>query len=176
MRVVLRDRPSDSTVFAQRLCCLAGVGSGACLAESGRAHRPGRLPKPTFVVNGDHQLVVCIEEITMSLWRPDATFYPSPKMAMQAPPEKLAYVAMLNRNANNRHDALGVVDLDPASSGYSRLVGQLDMPNAGDELHHFGWNACSACLCPYAPHPHVERRYLIVPGLRSSRIHIIDTK
>ena len=33
------------------------------------------------------------------------------------------------------------------------------MPNAGDELHHFGWNACSAALCPYAPHPHVERRY-----------------
>jgi selenium-binding protein 1 len=26
------------------------------------------------------------------------------------------------------------------------------------------------------PLPHVERRYLIVPGLRSSRIHVIDTK
>jgi selenium-binding protein 1 len=50
------------------------------------------------------------------------------------------------------------------------------MPNAGDELHHFGWNACSSALCPYAPHPHVERRYLVVPGLRSSRIHILDTK
>ena len=43
-------------------------------------------------------------------------------------------------------------------------------------LHHFGWNACSAALCPYAPHPHIERRYLVVPGLRSSRIYIIDTK
>jgi selenium-binding protein 1 len=50
------------------------------------------------------------------------------------------------------------------------------MPNSGDELHHFGWNACSSCLCPFAPHAHVERRYLIVPGLRSSRIHILDTK
>ena len=50
------------------------------------------------------------------------------------------------------------------------------MPNAGDELHHFGWNACSAALCPSAPHPHVERRYLLVPGLRSSRIHVVDTK
>ena len=50
------------------------------------------------------------------------------------------------------------------------------MPKAGDELHHFGWNACSSALCPYSPHPHVERRYLVVPGLRSSRIHIIDTK
>ena len=50
------------------------------------------------------------------------------------------------------------------------------MPHAGDELHHFGWNACSSCLCPYAPHPHMERRYLVVPGINSSRIHILDTK
>ena len=50
------------------------------------------------------------------------------------------------------------------------------MPNTGDELHHFGWNACSSCLCPNAPHAHAERRYLVVPGLRSSRIHILDTK
>ena len=50
------------------------------------------------------------------------------------------------------------------------------MPKFGDELHHFGWNACSSALCPYAPHPHVERRYLVVPGIRSSRVHIVDTK
>ena len=48
----------------------------------------------------------------------------------------------------------------------------LPLTQTGDELHHFGWNACSSCLCPYVPHPHMERRYLIVPGLRSSRIHI----
>jgi len=112
----------------------------------------------------------------MPLWKPDPTFYPSPTLAMQAPPEKLAYVAMLNANGNGKPDALGVVDLDPSSTGYARIVGRVDMPNAGDELHHFGWNACSACLCPYAPHPHVERRYLIVPGIKSSRIHIVDTK
>lgn len=34
----------------------------------------------------------------------------------------------------------------------------------------------SACLCPHAPHPHVERRYLVMPGINSSRIHIVDTK
>src|SRR4029450_7267160 len=50
------------------------------------------------------------------------------------------------------------------------------MPHTGDELHHFGWNACSSCLCPYAPHPHMERRYLVVPGINSSRIHVLDTK
>jgi methanethiol oxidase len=97
-------------------------------------------------------------------------------MAMEATPEKLAYVVMVNGKENGRHDALGVVDVDSASSTYGSLVGQLEMPNAGDELHHFGWNACSACLCPHAPHPHIERRYLVVPGIHSSRIHIIDTK
>src|SRR6058998_2023617 len=112
----------------------------------------------------------------MALWRPDPSFYPSPKMAMQAPAEKLAFVVMLNAKNNGRPDALGVVDVEQGSSGYGQIVGRVDMPNAGDELHHFGWNACSACLCPQAPHPHVERRYLIVPGLRSSRIHILDTK
>ena len=69
-----------------------------------------------------------------------------------------------------------MVDVDPASASYGQIVGRVDMPNAGDELHHFGWNACSSCLCPYSPHAHMERRYLVVPGLRSSRIHIIDTK
>src|SRR5207253_7147552 len=73
-------------------------------------------------------------------------------------------------------DAIAVVDVNPTSESYSTIINTLDMPNTGDELHHFGWNACSSCLCPNAPHPHVERRYLIVPGLRSSRLHIIDTK
>jgi selenium-binding protein 1 len=96
-------------------------------------------------------------------------------MAMKAPPEKLAFVAAFDP-ARQRPDAMAVVDVEPGSSNYSRIVGTVDMPNTGDELHHFGWNACSSCLCPNAPHPHVERRYLVVPGLRSSRIHILDTK
>lgn len=111
----------------------------------------------------------------MAGWTPDPTFYPSPRMAMGAPPETLAYVALFNVSGE-RPDALGVVDVDPQSPDYGTLVGCLAMPGVGDELHHFGWNACSSALCPYAPHPHVERRYLVVPGLRSSRIHIVDTK
>jgi methanethiol oxidase len=112
----------------------------------------------------------------MTLMRPDPTFYPSPAMAMKAPPERLAYVTLLNVNGNGKRDAMGVIDLEPASSEYGTLVGQVDFPNGDNELHHFGWNACSACLCPQAPHAHMERRYLIVPGIGSSRIHILDTK
>jgi selenium-binding protein 1 len=105
---------------------------------------------------------------------PDQTFYPSPTMAMQAPVETLAYVALLNPDPT-ANDAVAVLDVDPASRGYGAETARVDMPQAGDELHHFGWNACSSCLCPNAPHPHMQRRYLVVPGMRSSRIHILDT-
>ena len=112
----------------------------------------------------------------MPKWKPDSTFYASPKLASEAPPEEIAYVAMLNPKHEGKPDALGVVDVNPASSSYGRLISQVDFPNADNELHHFGWNACSSHLCPYAPHAHVERRYLVVPGTNSSRIHIVDTK
>jgi selenium-binding protein 1 len=111
----------------------------------------------------------------VALWKPDPTFYPSPRQAVTAPAEKLAYLAAFDRSAQ-RPDAIAVLDVDPDSAGYGRVVGWTDLPYFGDELHHFGWNACSSALCPYAPHPHVERRYLIVPGLRSSRIYVLDTK
>src|SRR5688500_53861 len=112
----------------------------------------------------------------MTLWKPDPTFYPSPRSAMQGPSEQLAYVAAFNPKGDARPDVLHVVDLASHSSSYGAVVGRTKMARPGDELHHFGWNACSSALCPYAPHPHVERRYLVVPGLRSSRIHVLDTK
>jgi selenium-binding protein 1 len=111
----------------------------------------------------------------MTRWTPDPTFYPSPSAAAGAPAETLAYVAAFDRSAA-QPDAIAVVDTDPGSDSYGRVVGWSSLPNTGDELHHFGWNACSSALCPTAPHPHVERRYLIVPGLRSSRIYVLDTK
>jgi methanethiol oxidase len=112
----------------------------------------------------------------MAPWRPDPSFYPSPRLAAAAPREELAYVALLNASGNGGTDAMGVVDVNPDSPEYGKLVGKVDMPFPGDELHHFGWNACSSHLCPWAPHAHVERRYLVVPGIHSSRIHILDTK
>ena len=110
----------------------------------------------------------------MAAWTPDPTFYASPKTAMEAPREDLAYVAIVNTNGSP--DALGVMDVNPESAEYGSVVGRMDLPTSGDELHHFGWNACSAALCPNMPHPHVERRYLLLGGLRSSNIYVVDTK
>lgn len=109
-------------------------------------------------------------------WKPDETFYPSPQMAMEAPGEEVAYLSMFNPDGVGENDKIGVVDLNPESDTYGKIINEVEFPNSDNELHHFGWNACSSHLCGYAPHAHAERRYLIVPGLKSSRIHIIDTK
>jgi selenium-binding protein 1 len=112
----------------------------------------------------------------MARLTPDPSFYSSPAEAVAAPPEDRAYVVTLNADGNGKPDALSMLDLEPGSDTYGQLTERVNMPGPGDELHHFGWNACSSALCPWAPHPHVERRYLLVPGLRSSNIHIVDTK
>jgi selenium-binding protein 1 len=107
--------------------------------------------------------------------RPDPTFHPSPKMAMEAPVETLAFTLMLSPDGT-KPDGLAVVDVDPGSKTYGQIVHELYVPNLGDEFHHFGWNACSSSLSPLTGHAFLERRYLIIPGIRSSRIYIIDVK
>src|ERR1700722_14192987 len=96
--------------------------------------------------------------------------YASPEVARQQEPEKLIYVAALYEGTGiEKPDFIAVVDVDPESSKYGEIVGRTDMPNVGDELHHFGWNAgSSAC------HSQLQRDTLIVPGFRSSRIHFLD--
>src|SRR5512146_2040870 len=112
----------------------------------------------------------------MPRWTPDPTFYPSPTLAADAPAEELAYVALLAPGGNGQRDGIGVVDTKRGSATYGQMVGSVEFPQGGNELHHFGWNACSSHLCPYAPNAHAERRYLVVPGTHSSRIHIVDTQ
>src|ERR671911_2297744 len=103
----------------------------------------------------------------------DATFYRSPAAAIAAPPEALAYVAAFDP-AGEQRDAMAVVDCDAGSSSYGQVVGWTEL-TAGNEFHHFGWNACSSALCHEGHNGALERRYLIVPGLRSSRTYVLDT-
>jgi selenium-binding protein 1 len=95
---------------------------------------------------------------------PPRSFHASPAEALQAPAEEFLYLACLHQGTGvDKPDFLAVVD---AADG--RIVHETPMPNIGDELHHFGWNRCSsACHGP-------DRSHLIVPGFRSSRIHVVD--
>jgi selenium-binding protein 1 len=101
--------------------------------------------------------------------------YASPRLAMEAPAEKFAYAAMLSGDFS-QPDGLAVVDVDPTSKDFGKVVHTVIMPNKGDEFHHFGWNACSSSLSPMGGHAFLERRYLIIPGMRSSRIYVVDTE
>ena len=97
--------------------------------------------------------------------------YASPAEAMTAPSEKILYtIAIYTGTGIQKPDYLCTIDADPESSSYSSVISRLEMPGIGDELHHMGWNACSSC------HGDIEkeRKYLIVPGVRSSNLHIID--
>jgi selenium-binding protein 1 len=96
--------------------------------------------------------------------------YASPEEARRQPPEEVIYVACLYTGTGiDEPDFLTVVDANPESDAYGQIVHRTPMPNVGDELHHYGWNACSS-----ACHSSLVRDTLIVPGFRSSRIHIVD--
>jgi selenium-binding protein 1 len=92
------------------------------------------------------------------------SFYASPDEAQKAPPEEFLYLACLHEGTGIAEpDFLAVVDAETGE-----IVSRTPMPNVGDELHHFGWNRCSsACHGP-------DRSHLIMPGFRSSRIHILN--
>ena len=81
----------------------------------------------------------------MTMTVTDPTFYRSAAEAAAAPPETLAYVVAFDR-AGEKPDALTVIDVEEGSSTYGTIVGWADLPTRGDELHHFGWNACSSAL------------------------------
>ncbi|MEM9411851.1 MAG: selenium-binding protein SBP56-related protein [Planctomycetota bacterium] len=99
--------------------------------------------------------------------------YASPAEAMKAPAEKLAYVpAIYVGTKTKKPDYLATIDVDPSSSSYGKIVSRLPMPNVGDELHHFGWNACSSCHGKDGR----SRRFIVLPGIGSGRIHIVDTE
>ncbi len=130
-----------------------------------------RLPSLCFVALG-----VCLTPLALSSLMGGAPqeevgrCYASPLEAGKSPPEKLAYV-VATYAGTDRHkpDYLAVIDTDPKSETYSRVVHRLKMPYVGDELHHYGWNACASC------YGERERRFLVIPGLVSSRIYIVDT-
>jgi selenium-binding protein 1 len=68
-----------------------------------------------------------------------ASFYASPEEALRAPPEEFLYLACLHEGTGVRApDFVAVVDAETGRIGH-----ETPMPNVGDELHHFGWNAAA---------------------------------
>jgi methanethiol oxidase len=166
------DRDARAWTIRRRLSQTGGILAGVASLIGGKSAAGATALSNPVSDKGK----ISMQTLRNQTLRPDPTFYPSPRSAMSAPAETFAYVVRVNPNDDGRPDAISVVDVDPTSQKFGERIGEIEMPSAGDELHHFGWNACSSMLCPNAAHPHVERRYLIVPGLRSSNVYVIDTK
>ena len=73
--------------------------------------------------------------------------------------ERFLYVSTIAQSATDP-DFIAVIGADPEQPDFGQIVDRVDMPNVGDELHHFGYSA--------------DQSRLIVPGLFSSRIHVFD--
>lgn len=81
--------------------------------------------------------------------------YASPQIAREQAPEKYIYVAALYEGTGiPEPDFVAVIDVDPASETYGEIVGRVDMPNVGDELHHF---AGTPALRPATPRCNATR-------------------
>jgi selenium-binding protein 1 len=72
--------------------------------------------------------------------------------------ERFLYIATIAQSADP--DFIAVVGADPDEPDFGQIVNRVDMPSAGDELHHFGYSW--------------DQQRLIVPGLFSNRIHVFD--
>ena len=73
--------------------------------------------------------------------------------------ERFLYVTTVAQSSTDP-DFIAVIGADPDQPDFGQIVNRVDMPNVGDELHHFGYSA--------------DQRRLIVPGLFSGRIHVFD--
>ena len=71
--------------------------------------------------------------------------------------ERYLYVATISKSTADP-DFVTVVGADPRRKDFGQIVNRVDMPNVGDELHHFGYSS--------------DQERLIVPGLFSNRIHV----
>jgi selenium-binding protein 1 len=75
--------------------------------------------------------------------------------------ERYLYVSTIAQSATDP-DFIAVIGADPRRRDFGKIVNRVDMPNVGDELHHYGYS-------------HDQKR-LLVPGLFSNRIHVFEIK
>ena len=75
--------------------------------------------------------------------------------------ERFLYVSTIAQSKNDP-DFIAVIGADPRRPDFGKIVNRVDMPNVGDELHHYGYSH--------------DRKRLLIPGLFSNRIHVFDVQ
>lgn len=85
--------------------------------------------------------------------------------------ENLLYATCIHgEQKEEKPDYLAVIDVNPKSKAYGQVVFRVACGLA-DELHHFGWNACSSCHGDCTK----KRDKLVVCSVNSGNVYIIDT-
>ena len=107
----------------------------------------------------------------MATIKPDPSFYPSPESAIAGPPEDLAYVVTLDTEGN-KPDALNVLDV---GSGEASSAGSTCPTSATSCTTSAGTPARRRCARGRRTRTS-SAATCSCPGLRSSRIHIVDVK
>ncbi len=97
--------------------------------------------------------------LLLALGSADAETCLSPFVKRLDRPEKVLYVFCVDADAKD-HDFLAVIDVQPESPQYGKIVYQLDLGSSGNETHHFGFTD--------------DRTHIWGCSLFSSRIFIID--
>jgi selenium-binding protein 1 len=75
--------------------------------------------------------------------------------------ERYLYVSTVAQSSSDP-DFIAVIGADPRRKDFGKIVNRIDMPNVGDELHHYGYSS--------------DQKRLLVPGLFSGRMHVFDVK
>jgi selenium-binding protein 1 len=75
--------------------------------------------------------------------------------------ERFLYVSTIAQSKTDP-DFIAVIGADPRRRDFGKIVNRVDMPNVGDELHHYGYSS--------------DHKRLLVPGLFSSRMHVFEIK
>jgi len=89
----------------------------------------------------------------------DPDFMPNGKYAYP-PREKFLYAGCVDQGGADP-DFIAVIGADPEEpETYGQIIHRADLPGLGDEIHHYGTN--------------VFKTKLLVPGLFSGRMHILD--
>jgi len=130
-------------------------------------HRPEDIMKDILDENDKKECSSCGSDKTNNIE------FSTPRNAfLHGKREKLLYVTATrtdNVTDSDGGDFVAVVDVDPSSSTYCQIIGQVDL-GKGEEVHHSGWNACASCYGMTG----VDRKYLVVPAFASGNVHFID--
>jgi selenium-binding protein 1 len=104
-------------------------------------------------------LITAQAVLSLTLSPADAETCLSPFVKRLDHPEKVLYVFCVDADAKD-HDFLAVIDVQPESPQYGKIIYQLDLGSSGNETHHFGFTD--------------DRTHIWGCSLFSSRIFIID--